>query len=70
MIMADGTIYISDRIGSVFGVNLAVTRNGQFCATMKEKLKTFKPKVWNVVVGPGIDPCLMIAFIAIVNEFD
>jgi hypothetical protein len=71
MTMVDSTIYIADRVGGFIGPQkLRLTRNGQVCASMKQQrvFADFTGSTWDLIVGPGIDPCLMIAFIAIVDE--
>jgi hypothetical protein len=73
MTMADGTIYIADRVGSYIGPHkLSVTRNGQVCASMKTQqqfFRNFEKLNWDVEIGPGIDPCLIIALVTCVNSF-
>jgi outer membrane protein assembly factor BamB len=66
MTMADGTIYIANRIGAY---KLSVTRNGQVCASLRSQqfFRNFEKLKWDVIIGPGIDPCLIIAFVTCVN---
>jgi outer membrane protein assembly factor BamB len=70
MTMADGTIYIANRIGAYIGAHkLSVTRNGQVCASLRSQqfFRNFEKLKWDVIIGPGIDPCLIIAFVTCVN---
>lgn len=66
----DGTLYVADRVGLVLGpMEFKLKRNGVTCAMMQleSNLQMFDGNVWGIKIAPGIDPCLIICFTAIVD---
>ena len=71
MTTIDGIRYVMDAVGSAIGVyrQLRLARNGKACMHMMEKnLGIFVGNQWELKIAPGIDPVLMIAFMAVVDE--
>jgi hypothetical protein len=69
--MINGTQYKVKRVGRAFigrqhtlyRYRVLSNRNNQVCADIQQQNDS-----WNISVGPGIDPCLMIALTAILDE--
>lgn len=71
MTMADGTKYVADQVvGFLAPQNMRLTCSGNVCAGAKQSnwAADFGGKSWEITVGPGIDPCLICCFIAVVDE--
>ena len=54
-----------DGVGKVFSAKrqMRLSRNDKPCAHMIEKnLGIFKGNQWDIKIAPGIDPCLIVAF--------
>ena len=71
MTTIDGIRYVSDAVGSSFGVyrQLRLARNGKACMHMIEtNLGIFTGNQWELKIAPGIDPVLMVALMAVVDE--
>ena len=69
----DGVEYVMDGVGKVFAAKrqMRITRDGKPCMHALEKtLGIFTGNQWEIKIGPGIDPCLMIAFMAIMDEMN
>lgn len=66
----DGPVYVADRVGTVFGpMQFKLQRDGKTCASMQldPGPRIFSRKVWDIKIAPGIDPCLILCFVAIVE---
>ena len=73
MTMLDGTKFVSDGIGNFFTFHrqLRIARNGKPCVHMKERnLGVFTGNQWEIKIGPGIDPAIIIAFAVIIDEMN
>jgi hypothetical protein len=59
--------HIVDRIGAYIGPH----KLSQVCASLRTQQTFMNLELLkcDVVIGPGIDPCLIIAFVACVNAF-
>lgn len=71
MTTLDGAVYIADRVGAVLGpLQMKLTRNGRTAAMVgHESMFTgFYGPVWDIQIAPGIDPCMILCFTAIVDE--
>ena len=69
----DGVEYVMDGIGKVFAAHrqMRISRNGKPCMHAVEKtLGIFKGNQWELKIGPGIDPALMVAFMAVMDEMN
>jgi hypothetical protein len=70
--MVDGTRYGARCTDRVLGGNhqYTVTRNGKVCAEIHQSrcMVGYKSQSWNLTIGPGIDPSLMITLTSIMNE--
>jgi len=69
----DGTTYVMDGVGKVLAAHrkMRITRNGVPCMYAQEKnLGIFTGNQWEIKIGPGIDPCLMVAFMAVMDEMN
>jgi hypothetical protein len=70
---ADGVKYVMDGVGKVFASKrqMRITRNGKVCVYAKEKtLGIFTGNQWEIKIGPGIDPALMVAFMTVMDEMN
>jgi len=68
-----GDDYVTDAVGSTMSGTreLRVTRNGHVCAYMKTlNLGFMAGNKWELKIAPGIDPVLMVAFRAIMDEMN
>ena len=66
---ADNVYYRTDLYGPVSAhvpVKLVIKRQGVLCASVEEEKKK---KQWKCKVGPGIDPAVMICFVACYDKF-
>jgi len=66
---ADEAIYRTDLYGPVSAhapVKFVIKRDGVFCASVEEEKKR---KIWKCKVCPGVDPSLMICFVACYDKF-
>lgn len=72
MTMADGVEYVTDGVGPMMDLRqIRITRNGLPCVHMKEiNMGIFTGNQWEIIIGPGIDPCLIVAFAAIMDEMN
>ncbi|GAX09351.1 hypothetical protein FisN_6Lh278 [Fistulifera solaris] len=71
MTMADGTRYVADQVGSFLGPqHLRLTYNGRVCASARQLnwAADFGGTSWDLTIGPGVDPCLICCFIAVIDE--
>lgn len=68
----DGVEYVMDGVGNVFDYReMRITRDGTPCVHAIEKnLGIFTGNQWELKIGPGIDPCLIVAFMAIMDEMN
>lgn len=69
----DGVEYVMDGIGKVFAAKreMRITRDGKPAVHAIEKtLGIFTGNQWEVKIGPGIDPTLIVAFMAIMDEMN
>lgn len=69
----DGTTYVADRVGKVLGQRqMKLSRNGLPCAMLREEdtYSFTKPAVWDLQIGAGIDPCMILCFAAVIDEID
>ena len=67
---SDDTVYVADRVGRVHGPKqFKFSRNGKTCASMQldPGPNMFSRQVWDIKIAPGIDPCRILCFIAIVE---
>ena len=67
---SDGTVYVADRVGRVCGPKqFKLKRNGKTCASIQldPGPHMFSKKVWDIKIAPGIDPCRILCFIAIIE---
>jgi len=67
---SDGTVFVADRVGRVCGPKqFKLKRNGKTCASMQldPGPNMFSKKVWDIKIAPGIDPSLILCFIAIIQ---
>jgi hypothetical protein len=62
--------FVSDKVGPVFGLqNVLVSKYDQpVCMMLQTRFEFCQGQVWKVTVAPGVDPCLMICFVAIIDE--
>lgn len=71
MTMADGTTYVADQVGGFLGPqHMSLTCNGKVCASVKQTnwAANVGGTLWDMTIGPGVDPCLICCFIAAVDE--
>jgi uncharacterized protein YxjI len=70
----DGVKYKMEGVGKVFAAKrqMRITRNGKVCMYAKEKtlMFGFTGNQWEIKIGPGIDPALMVAFMAVMDEMN
>lgn len=69
----DGIEYVMDGVGKVFAAHrqMRITRNGKPCMHAKERtLGIFAGNQWELRIGPGIDPVLMVAFVCVMDEMN
>ena len=69
----DGVEYVMDGVANVFASHrqMRVTRNGKVAMHCIERtLGIFTGNQWELKIGPGIDPVLMIAFMAVMDEMN
>merc|ERR1712038_1858100 len=67
----DGIKYVMDGVGKIFTWyrQMRITRDGKTCAHCIEKtVGLLKGNQWEIKIGPGIDPVLLVAFMAIMDE--
>ena len=72
MTTIDGIEYVMDGVGRLFDYRqMRLTRDGKVCAHMQEmNLGIFTGNTWGIRIGPGIDPCLIVGFMAINDEIN
>lgn len=73
MTMFDGVSYVMDGVGKVIAAHrqMRIARDGKPCVYMREhNLGFFTGNQWEIKIGPGIDPCIIIAFAAIMDEMN
>jgi hypothetical protein len=73
MTMFDGVKYVMDGVGKVIATHrqVRIARDDKPCVHMKEiNLGIFTGNQWEIKIGPGIDPCIIIAFAAIMDEMN
>lgn len=73
MTFVDGVKYVMDGVGKVFAGRrqMRITRDGVPCAHFQEKtLGILKGNQWEIKIAPGIDPVVIIAFNAIMDEMN
>lgn len=73
MTMFDGTRFVMDGVGKVVTLHreMRISRNGKPCVHMKERnLGIFTGNQWEIKIGPGIDPCMIIAFAVVIDEMN
>jgi len=73
MKMIDGVKYVMDGVGKVFAAKrqMRIARDDVPCVHMVERnLGIFTGNQWDIKIGPGIDPCLIIAFAAVMDEMN
>lgn len=62
--------YVADREGPAFGLKqYKLSRNGKVCATVQRD-SHWMSCYWDIEIGPGVDPCLILAFAAVVDEIN
>lgn len=69
----DGVIYVMDGVGKIISLHrqMRITRNGKPCMYAREKnFGFYTGNQWEIKIGPGIDPILMIAFMAVIDEMN
>ena len=69
----DGVKYVMDGVGSVFvgKRQMCISREGKPCMHAKEVIYGFlKGNQWELRIGHGIDPVLMVAYMAIMDEMN
>lgn len=60
--------YVADAVGPVLGLSqFKLSRNGKACAMIRCD-SMWLDGYWDLQIGPGVDPCLILAFSAIVDE--
>jgi len=66
----DGVEYVMDGVGKVFDKRqMMISRDGKPCMHAIEKtLGIFTGNQWELKIGPGIDPALMVAFMAVMDQ--
>lgn len=67
----DGVEYVMDGVGHAIAKfrQMRITRDGKPCVHAIEKtLGIFTGNQWEIKIGPGIDPVLIVAFMAIMDE--
>jgi len=67
----DGATFVADRVGKVMGkMQMKLSRDGRACAMIvhEPNFLSFRGPVWDLQIAPGIDPCMIICFTAIVDE--
>ena len=70
---ADGVEYVMDGCGKVFAKHrqMVISRDGKPCMYARERtLGVFTGNQWEIQIGPGIDPALMVAFMAVMDEMN
>ena len=73
MTTADGVQYVMDGVGKVFAAHrqMRITRNDKPCMLAEEKtLGIFTGNQWEIKIAPGIDPVLMVTFMAVMDEMN
>ena len=70
--MTDGAEFVSDGVGSKLDLRqLRITRNDKVCVHAKEiNMGIFTGNQWEIRMGVGIDPCIIVAFMAILDEMN
>mmetsp|Transcript_13030 Transcript_13030/g.28215 ORF Transcript_13030/g.28215 Transcript_13030/m.28215 type:complete len:233 (-) Transcript_13030:45-743(-) len=69
----DGVEYVMDGCGPIFTWyrQMVISRNGKPCMHCKEiNLGIAQGNQWELRIGPGIDPVLMVAFVAVMDEMN
>ena len=69
----DGAAYVMDGVGKVMTTHrqIAMSKNGRACMLASEKnIGIFKGNQWELKISPGIDPVLMVAFMAVMDEMN
>ena len=69
----EGVDYVMDGVGHVIAKyrQMRITRDGIPCVHAKERtLGIFAGNQWEIKIGPGIDPVLIIAFMAVMDEMN
>lgn len=73
MQMIDGVEYVMDGVGAVLAAKrqMVVSRNGKACMYAKARnLGIVMGSQWELKIAPGIDPVLMVAFMAVMDEMN
>ena len=68
-----GDEYVMDGVGKVIAAHrqMRITKNGKPCVhAMEKNLGIFSGNQWEIKIGPGIDPSLIVAFMAIMDEMN
>jgi len=66
-----GDEYVTDAVGDALDGEIEVTRNGEVCTHMRShNLGLCTGNQWEITIPPGVDPVLMIAFRAIMDEMN
>ena len=71
--VVDGTSYVMDGVGYAISKfrQLRVARNGIPCLYAGEQaLGIFTGNQWEIKIAPGIDPAMMVAFMAVMDEMN
>lgn len=69
----DGAKYVRDAVGSVVTAHrqMAVSKNGKACMhAIAKNIGIFKGNQWELKISPGIDPVLMVAFMAVMDKMN
>mmetsp|Transcript_17262 Transcript_17262/g.37677 ORF Transcript_17262/g.37677 Transcript_17262/m.37677 type:complete len:262 (+) Transcript_17262:164-949(+) len=69
--MRDGSKYVAEPVGHVLAPRqYRITRNGKVCGHVAQTqfFAELRGHCWNICIGPGIDPGIMIAFVIIMDE--
>jgi len=68
----DGVKYVMDGVGPIFGYRqMRIARDDVPAVHCKElNIGIFKGNQWEVRIGPGIDPALIVAFMAVMDEMN